>query len=127
MILPYWWIIIFGLMILIFIGWDYTGFKNPRYNLLTRKIEDCKKKGYVWFHEYRHSIQHKKEVFSIYVMFTRFIFLFFGGMYLLTKGIDIYGLLLILPYLFIVGLEIDAHIYAIRKYFKYKQDVRDKE
>ena len=90
--------------------------KWPAYNIGTRKIYGCKKGTYAYFHEYRHKIQHNKDLLSKFVMCFRFPSLIVGGYYWGRHGFDIYALFLLAPIIFIIYLELDAHLYAYIKW-----------
>lgn len=96
--------------------------KIPRYNVSDRKIHGCKKGTFAYYHEYRHKTQHDKDWFSKFIMYFRYPSFIVGGYYWGNKGFDIYALFLLIPIIFFVYVELDAHIYAYKKWRSLKNE-----
>lgn len=92
--------------------------KNPRYNIRTRKIYDCKKNSFAYYHEYRHKTHHERDLLSKFLMYFRYPSTIIGGYRWGSDGFDIYTLSLLIPITFFVYLELDAHLYALRQFYK---------
>ena len=87
--------------------------KNPRYNIGTKRISGCKKDSFAYYHEYRHKLQHNRDLFSKFFMVVRYPYVIIGGYYWGKYGMNVYTIMLLLPFLFMMYLELDAHLYAL--------------
>lgn len=89
--------------------------KIPYYNTKTRKIYNCKKYSFLWYHELRHKQQHNKDLFTDFFGWCKYSILISIPLSLISSKF------LLIPSLFIVVLWIyvegDAWIYAFKKFY----------
>lgn len=83
---------------------------NPRYDIANKQIKNAKEDTFVYYHEERHAWQDEIGLLTMYSN----VLIFFPLLILLTQE----WIWAIIPLFLTIIIEMDAHVFAFRKWLK---------